>query len=124
MKKLNFVLVSITIFLYRVATDQILGYRTIHGNRIIEKIKNIPPTYRTIYRTKMEIYSKNTEQFTGIELQKKYRISHTHTEPFTEMTTSAQMVRYYQTNYRTKWAGFDILNHGLIYRTRPILFCN
>ena len=26
----------------------------------------------------------DTEQFTGIELQKKYRISQPHTEPFTE----------------------------------------
>ena len=44
----------------------------------------------------------DTEQFTGIELQKKYRISRPHTELFTEqLWRFAEIIQNFPSTYRT-----------------------
>ena len=60
-----------------------LGYKTIHRNRFTEKVQNFSLTYRTVYRTIMEIYRNNTDLPINLQnrlqnkiedLTKKYRL--------------------------------------------------
>ena len=62
-----------------------LRYRTIHRIRITEKIQNFFPTYRTIYRTNMEIYRNNTEF--PIDLQNRLQNKFWDLKKNTEMVT-------------------------------------
>ena len=57
----------------RVATDQIWDTEQFTGIELQKKIQNIPPTYRTIYRTNMEIYRKNTEFPNDLQNRLQYK---------------------------------------------------